>query len=116
MGGSICSPIKKAPPPPKPAPTMSSPLAGGKRPSDVRLTPNSELGVPLTRSKSDRARLLSLAQDVMADMPLQRSAASDLALSLGDVGGGAPVSSVGLPLTRSAASELAISLDAGMSF
>ena len=75
--------------------------------SDVRLA---VAGVPLTRSKSDRARLLSIAQDVLSDPPLQRSAASDLQISMGEI-----FAQPSIPLTRSAASELALSIDATMS-
>mmetsp|Transcript_65804 Transcript_65804/g.146913 ORF Transcript_65804/g.146913 Transcript_65804/m.146913 type:complete len:216 (-) Transcript_65804:328-975(-) len=39
-------------------------------------------GVKLVRCNSDRARLLHLAQDIFDGLPLKRSAASDLALTL----------------------------------
>ena len=52
----------------------------------VRLTGHLT-GIKLVRSKSDRSRLLSLAQDIVGTgLPLQRSAASDLALSLDSLG------------------------------
>lgn len=73
--------------------------------ADVRL-----VGVPLTRSKSERARLLMLAQDVAAaiddeGVPMTRSKSSDKDLLL---------LSSGVPLRRSAASELAITLGEDM--
>jgi len=85
------------------------PSSGGS--ADLRL-----VGVPLTRSKSDRARLVALAEgalaaDALGDLPLKRSAASDVSQMLGDFS-----SLPAVPLTRSAASELAISLGEGMSF
>jgi len=55
-------------------------------------------GVPLTRSKSDRSRLLSLASTIAFDAALQ---SNELKLSA-------------LPLKRSAASELAITLASDM--
>ena len=72
-------------------------------PADVRL-----VGVPLTRSKSERARLLALAQDVVTatdddGQPLTRSKSSE---KLGFTGN--------VPLKRSAASELAITLGEDM--
>lgn len=103
--------IRKEKPPTPRTSTAPQPSA----PSPVRLA-----GVPLTRSKSNRARLLELAQSVAA-------------AEAGDAEGGSPASGDGqrgsmrsrsvssnladaltvppaVPLTRSAASELAITL------
>ena len=68
------------------------------------------VGVPLTRSRSERARLLALAKDVMADG--------------GAAGGAGPAVATAdtamlppsLPLQRSAASQLALDLGEGMAF
>ena len=78
-------------------PTKPTAYAASGTP-DVRLMP----GVPLTRSKSERARLLLLAQDIASaseGTPLVKNT------SFG----------VGIPLQRSAASELALMVDDGMS-
>lgn len=82
-----------------------------EQPGSVRF-----VGVPLTRSKSERARLLALATDVIgagalddpdlqADVPLTRSKSAE---KIHDSLAG------GLPLRRSAHSELAITLGEGM--
>lgn len=103
---------KKTSTPAEAAKPMHRTLSG-----EVRLT-----GVTLTRSKSARARLLHLAEDALQDssicgpgLPLTRSAASELALSLNDLQSPPKPKPTGLPLKRSVGSELAISLDNHMS-
>ena len=97
-----------------PAPSMPR----GESMPDVRL-----LGVPLTRSRSDRLRLLRVAQQVMAAegasgasgaIDASGSAIAGLAFvrskseaALGSASGAVPPA---LPLMRSAASELALTL------
>jgi len=91
------SAIKKERIPPPMQPTSLSEARGDDSP-DVRLV---TIGVPLTRSKSERAKLLAIAQSVMStdtppaaaadalqlsDVPLRRSAVSELALMVGDDG------------------------------
>jgi len=84
---------------PAQAPKKESLTSSGSA-GDVRLVG----GVPLTRSKSERARLLALAQDVAGATGggITRTASQDLLLKN-------PV-----PLTRSAASELALTLGSDM--
>ena len=68
------------------------------------------VGVPLTRSRSERARLLALAKDVMADGGAAGGAGP--AVATADTAMAPP----SLPLQRSAASQLALDLGEGMAF
>jgi len=100
------SPIKKERAPPPKQPTGAAAESRGEdslATFDVRLV---SLGVPLTRSKSERARLLAVAQGVMG---------SDAAASSNS--GPLPVTGVppNVPLRRSQVSELALMVaDDGM--
>ena len=79
---------------------------GGPSPSLVR----GLVGLPLTRSRSERARLLALAEDAVA------ADASDTG-AVGTSGGADPddlsLLRAGVPLSRSAASEVNLALSAG---
>ena len=115
------SPIgKERPPPPKqPTAAGSRDAADGNATAEVRM-----VGVQMTRSRSERARLLSIAQDAItaekaannaeratASLPpglsVARSAGSLAAVTDDEALRSLPPS---VPLTRSAASELAITL------
>ena len=74
-----------APAPAEDAENVSTRAPTANAASGVRLTGHLT-GIKLVRSKSDRSRLLHLAQDIVGGLPLKRSAASDLALSLDSLG------------------------------
>lgn len=117
--GSQVSAIQK-----KSSPAVKQPSNEVMRDVNRALSPDARIaikGVTMTRSKSARARLLSLAQEALpedfdfgpgAGVPLVRSAASDLQLSLKDVKTTPTRASAtrNLPLKRSAGSELALAL------
>lgn len=128
------SPIRKehAIPPKSPIGKTRRPSTEGlpSSPAEVRL-----VGVPLTRSKSERARLLALATDALVpDVQLTRSksvsampdagapAGGDAEMGGDGAGGGGgaggnPFVSLGapaIPLVRSAASELALMVSSEM--
>jgi pentatricopeptide repeat protein len=103
--------------------SSSSVASAAVLPEDVRL-----VGVPLTRSKSARARLLLLAKDIcgsgelpnlsdlpdvkLSGLPMQRSSSARLRHPA--FMPGALVDGPGLPMTRSAHSELALSIETSM--
>mmetsp|Transcript_35371 Transcript_35371/g.92858 ORF Transcript_35371/g.92858 Transcript_35371/m.92858 type:complete len:758 (-) Transcript_35371:665-2938(-) len=79
---------------------VGAPLGSHTSPADVRL-----VGIQMTRSKSERARLLALAQEVTS---------GGLAAEDGPSAGTPPGLLPNVPLTRSAYSELALTLGSDM--
>merc|ERR1712087_116823 len=68
-------------------------------------------GIKLVRTRSDCSQLLNVTNEVLKALPLQRSAASELALTLNSELNVTNEVLKALPLQRSAASELALTLN-----